>query len=137
MHRLAIFAVIAAFIMQATPSWAAGRDPWVGEYGINCPKAQCRIEITHTRGKNYHLRFVAADRMNAAKVLCKADIPMVRGRLEFTPSEQYDDGLSGSYKSDPLVWAIRTVVDGSIQFFVNNTKCGRFNMMGEYAPIGD
>ena len=74
--------------------------------------------------------------MDAQKVFCKADIPMKRGRLDFTAREQYEDALSGEYKSDPLVWLL-AFDNGTINFFVENAPCGRFEMAGEYAVFGD
>lgn len=114
----------------------AASDPYVGDYLGNCPKAQCFIEIRKKKGKNYHLRFTAADPIDADKILCHADIPMKRGKLDFTANEQYDDALSGAYKSGPLVWLL-AFDDGSIHFYVENAPCGRFNMAGEYVAFGD
>lgn len=116
---------------------AAG-DPYVGEYFGNCEHAQCFIEIKKIKkkGKNYNLRFMATDSTDAQKILCKADIPMKRGRLEFTINENYDDALSGEYGRDPLVWLL-SFGDGSIQFFAEDVRCGRFDMSGEYGLFGD
>jgi hypothetical protein len=126
---------VGAVFATSVSGYAA--DPFVGEWGGDCgPKAQCWVEITKTKGKNYHFRFVAADRMDAEKVLCKADIPMERGRLDFTAREQYEDALSGSYKSDPLVWVL-PFGGTSIQFSINDEKCGKFDMMQEYHAYGD
>ncbi|WP_455296530.1 hypothetical protein [Brucella pituitosa] len=123
--------------MPASPAAAAG-DPYVGEYVGDCPNAQCFIEITKIKkkGKAYNLRFTAADPMDATKVLCQADIPMKRGKLVFTAYEQYEDALSGEYKGDPLVWLL-ALIGGSIQFYIEDAPCGRFDMSGEYGPYGD
>lgn len=132
------FLALAAAVTLLLLASAAGavRDPYVGEYGGNCSHAQCFIVITKKKGKNYHLRFTAADRFDANKVLCRADISMQRGRLDFTSREQYSDALSGEYKSDPLVWLL-AFGDGSVQFFAEDVRCGRFDMSGEYGAFGD
>lgn len=134
---LASFAALSLFV-SAFPA-AAVSDPYIGQYVGTCERVQCFIEITKTKkkGKNYNLRFTAADRMDAQKVLCRADILMKRGRLDFTAREQYDDGLSGEYKTDPLVWLL-SFSDGSIQFFAEDAPCGgKYDMSGEYGPFGD
>jgi len=136
MRGLLIKALTVASISSPLAAAFAAGDPYVGEYVRNCERAQCFIEITKKKGKNYNLHFMAADTMDAQKVLCKADIPMKRGRLDFTAREQYDDALSGKYKSDPLVWLL-SFSDGSIQFFAEDVRCGRFDMSGEYGPFGD
>jgi len=117
-------------------SASAASDPYVGEYVGNCEKAQCFIEITNKKGKNYHLRFTAADPMDARKVLCKAEIPMKRDSLNFTALELYSDALVGEYKNDPLVWLLASN-NGSIHFYIENAPCGRFDMSGEYGAYGD
>lgn len=131
--RFLPLAVAAALSLPASAAGTAS-DPYVGEYVGNCPHAQCFIVITKKKGKNYHLRFTAADRFDANKVLCRADIPMQRGRLDFTSREQYSDALSGEYKSDPLVWLL-AFGDGSVQFFAEDVRCGRFDMSGEYGAL--
>ncbi|MBM7326586.1 hypothetical protein JS562_26355 [Agrobacterium sp. S2] len=138
--RKFILASLAAFSlsMSAFPTLAVA-DPYVGQYVGTCERVQCFIEITKTKkkGKNYNLRFTAADRMDARKVLCRADIPMKRGRLDFTAREQYDDALSGEYGADPLVWLL-SFGDGSVQFFAEDASCGgKYDMSGEYGPFGD
>lgn len=117
-------------------SASAASDPYVGEYVGNCEQAQCFIEITKKKGKNYHLRFTAADPMDVRKVLCKAEIPMKRDSLNFTALEQYSDALVGEYKDDPLVWLL-AFNNGSIHFYIENAPCGRFDMSGEYGAYGD
>lgn len=114
----------------------AASDPYVGEYVGECEKAQCFIEIVKKKGKNYHLRFTAADPMDARKILCKAEIPMKRDSLNFTALEQYSDALVGEYKDDPLVWLL-AFNNGSIHFYIENAPCGRFDMSGEYGAYGD
>lgn len=135
--RILSLTSLAAFSL-ATSAFpvAAASDPYVGEYVGDCPNAQCFIEITKKKGKNYNLRFTAADSMDAQKILCKADIPMKRGKLIFTALEQYDDALSGEYKADPLVWLL-SLIDGTIQLRIENAPCGRIDMSGEYGPYGD
>ncbi|KAB2715326.1 hypothetical protein [Brucella intermedia] len=132
------FLALAAAVTLSLPASAAGaaNDPYVGEYVGTCPHAQCFVKITKKKGRNYHLRFTAADPMDARKILCRAEIPMQRGRLEFTINENYHDALSGEYKSDPLVWLL-AFDDGSIHFYVENAPCGRFDMSGEYGAFGD
>lgn len=89
------------------------------------------------KGKAYNLRFTAADRMDAQKVLCRADIPMKRGRLDFTAHEQYEDALAGEYGGDPLVWLLE-LIGGSVQLRIENAPCGgKYDMNGEYGPYGD
>ncbi|PQA72316.1 hypothetical protein C3731_17175 [Brucella oryzae] len=129
-------ALIAAAFGASFTTASAAPDPYVGDYVKDCPKAQCTIEITKEKGKTYNLRFTAADTMDADKVLCRADIPMRRDRLEFTVNENYDDALSGTYKSDPLIWLL-AFDDGSIHFYIENAPCGGFNMAGEYVAFGD
>ena len=128
--------IVATVFISATLNAQAANDPYVGEYVGNCPGAQCFIEITKKKGKNYHLRFTAADRMNAKKILCRADIPMGRGKLDFTARIQYPDALFGEYKADPLVWLL-AFDNGTIDFYVENAPCGRFEMSGEYIEFGD
>lgn len=136
--RKSLLMSLAAFslAMSAFPAVAAS-DPYVGEYVGTCERAQCFIEITKKRSKNYHLSFTAADPMDAQKILCKADIPMKRGKLVFTALEQYEDALSGEYEGDPLVWLLAQI-GGSIHFYIEDAPCGgRYDMSGEYGPYGD
>lgn len=133
--RFLPFAVAAAISLSAFAVNAAS-DPYVGQYVGNCPYAQCFIEITKKKSRNYNLRFTAADPMDVRKILCRTDIPMQRGRLEFTINENYGDALSGDYKADPLVWLL-AFDDGSVHFYVENAPCGRFDMSGEYGAFGD
>lgn len=136
--RKSLLTSLAAFSLatSAFPVTAAN-DPYVGEYVGDCPNAQCFIEITKKKGKNYNLRFTAADSMDAQKIPCKADILMKRGKLIFTALEQYDDALSGEYKADPLVWLL-SLIDGTIQLRIENAPCGgKYDMSGEYGPYGD
>ena len=138
MRGLLLKALTVASIATPHSVAVAAGDPYIGEYLGNCERAQCFIEITKIKkkGMNYNLRFMAADPMDAQKVLCKADIPMKRGRLEFTINENYEDALSGEYGADPLVWLL-SFSDGSIQFFAEDVRCGQFDMSGEYGPFGD
>ncbi|MCF6118963.1 hypothetical protein L2449_19080 [Mesorhizobium muleiense] len=138
MRRWKLSAAAVLFSMSAglATIHAAGRDPYVGEYSMECPQAQCWLEIEKGKGKTYNVRFIAADRVDASKVLCRADIPMERGPLSFTATEQYEDGLSGSYGDDPLVW-ILSFGNGSVGFYINDDRCGKFDMLGEYTAIGD
>jgi hypothetical protein len=136
--RKSLLTSLAAFSL-ATSAFpvAAANDPYVGEYVGDCPNAQCFIEITKKKGKNYHLRFTASDSMDSTIILCRADIPMKRGKLVFTALEQYDDALSGEYKADPLVWLL-SLIDGTIQLRIENAPCGgKYDMSGEYGPYGD
>jgi hypothetical protein len=131
-------AVAVVFSVSASlTAHAADRDPYEGEWAGDCgTKFQCWIEIEHKSGKNYNLRFVAADRMDASKVLCKQDIAMERGRLEFTVHENYDDALSGELPNDPLVWVLPFLPD-SIALNAK-TKCGgKYGMQREYFAFGD
>jgi hypothetical protein len=61
---------------------------------------------------------------------------MERGRLEFTLSQTYEDGLSGSYKTDNLVYVIPGFDYGSLDFFAGE-RCGKFQIPIEYEPIGE
>ncbi|MFS2325027.1 hypothetical protein U2P60_06360 [Brucella sp. H1_1004] len=135
--RILLLTSIAAISLSTSAfSAPSTSDPYIGEYVGTCERAQCFIEITKKKGKNYHLRFTASESMDSTKILCRADIPMKRGRLDFTAREQYEDALSGEYKADPLVWLL-SFSDGSIQFYIENAPCGRFDMSGEYGPYGD
>ncbi|MCF6113947.1 hypothetical protein [Mesorhizobium muleiense] len=42
----------------------------------------------------------------------------------------------GSYGDDPLVW-ILSFGNGSVGFYINDDRCGKFDMLGEYTAIGD
>lgn len=125
MRRWKLSAAAVLFSMSAglATIHAAGRDPYVGEYSMECPQAQCWLEMEKGKGKTYNVRFIAADRVDASKVLCRADIPMERGPLSFTATEQYEDGLSGSYRDDPLVW-ILSFGNGSVGFISTTTGAG-------------
>lgn len=136
MRQFLISLGAAVALTSAVFSAKAAGDPYVGEYVGNYEKAQCFIEITKKKGENYHLRFIAADPMNARKILCKAEIPMKRDSLNFTAREQYADALVGEYKDDPLVWLL-AFNNGSIHFYIENAPCGRFDMSGEYGAYGD
>ncbi|RWP37244.1 hypothetical protein [Mesorhizobium sp.] len=85
MRRWKLSAAAVLFSMSAglATIHAAGRDPYVGEYSMECPQAQCWLEIEKGKGKTYNVRVIAADRVDASKVLCRADIPMERGPLSF------------------------------------------------------
>ena len=128
----------AAMALSASVfSASAASDPYIGEYVGNCEKAQCFVEITKKKGRNYHLRFTAADPMDAQKILCRADIPMKRDSLNFTAREQYSDALMGEYKNDPLVWLL-AFDNGTIHFYIEDAPCGgRYDMSGEYGAYGD
>ncbi|QVQ36032.1 hypothetical protein KHQ08_12675 [Pseudochrobactrum algeriensis] len=136
MRQLLISLGAAMAISTSVFSAIAASDPYIGEYVGNCEKAQCFIEITKKKGKNYHLRFTATDPMDTRKTLCKAEIPMKRDSLTFTAREQYADALVGEYKDDPLVWLL-AFNNGSIHFYIENAPCGRFDMSGEYGAYGD
>lgn len=137
MHRIVI-ALSAAMALSTSVIFSyAASDPYVGEYVGDCEKAQCFIEITKKKGKNYHLLFTAADPMDAQKILCKAEIPMKRDSLNFTAREQYADALMGEYKNDPLVWLL-AFDNGTIHFYIEDAPCGgRYDMSGEYGAYGD
>lgn len=136
MRQFLISLGAAVVLSTSAFSASAASDPYIGEYVGDCKKAQCFIEITKKKGKNYHLRFTAADPMDARKILCKAEIPMKRDSLNFTALEQYSDALVGEYKDDPLVWLL-AFNNGSIHFYIENAPCGRFDMSGEYGAYGD
>lgn len=137
MRKLLILLSAALALSTAAFSASAASDPYVGEYVGECEKAQCFIEIVKKKGKNYHLRFTAADPMDARKILCKAEIPMKRDSLNFTAREQYADALVGEYKGDPLVWLLSFDND-TIHFYIEDAPCGgRFDMSGEYGAYGD
>lgn len=137
MRTLLLISMAAISLSTTASSAPTTSDPYVGEYVGDCPNAQCFIEISKKKGKNYNLRFTAADPMDARKIFCKADIPMKRGKLIFTALEQYDDALSGEYKADPLVWLL-SFVDGTVQLRIENSPCGgKYDMSGEYGPYGD
>jgi len=54
------------------------RDPFIGDYGGDCgPDVQCWVEVEKA-GKDYRASFIAADRMDASKVLCRLDSHMDR-----------------------------------------------------------
>ncbi|WP_094507431.1 hypothetical protein [Brucella thiophenivorans] len=129
-------AIGTAFLFLATSpnvSFAA-KDPFVGEYQGTCPGAQCYLEITKKKGKNYDVVFTARDRMNYKKILCKAVMKMERGRLEFNPSWNIEDGLSGPYKSDNLAY----IEPGyGVMLLKNLEKCGKFEIGGEFNEYGD
>lgn len=130
---------LGAAVALSTSAFSASTaiDPYVGEYVGECEQAQCFIEIKKKKGKNYHLRFTAADPMDARKILCRADIPMKRDSLNFTVREQYSDALMGEYKSDPLVWLL-AFDNGTIHFYIEDAPCGgRYDMSGEYGAYGD
>ncbi|MFD1792455.1 hypothetical protein ACFSE0_12580 [Ochrobactrum teleogrylli] len=133
-----LFSLATVVAVSLTSPALATNDPYVGGYIKNCPGAQCLIEITTKNHKKYNLRFVAADPMNAKKILCEANIPMKRDAISFTALEQYDDALLGSYKSDTLVWLLpASEFDGSITFRIEDAPCGKFDMSGEYGAFGD
>lgn len=136
MNKIFIALSAAIALSASVFSANAASDPYVGEYVGDCEKAQCFIKVTKKKGKNYHLRFTAADPMDARKILCRADIPMKRDSLHFTAREQYSDALMGEYKDDPLVWLL-AFNNGSIHFYIENAPCGRFDMSGEYGAYGD
>jgi len=120
--------------VSATTSIAAG-DPWVGEYNGNCPDAQCFVEITKKKGKNYNVVYTARDRMNYNKILCKAVIPMKRGRVQVTDTNHEDDGLTGGkYKSAERSYIIGG--SGEFYFFIPE-KCGKYEIDGNYGAFGD
>jgi hypothetical protein len=128
----------AAFLLGLSGMASATDDDpfsfwWAGDCG---DEFQCWIDIEHEGGKNYNLRFVAAERLDGSKVLCQQDIPMERGGLEFTINEIYDDTLSGHLPDDPLVWILPFLPDS---LFLNaRSKCGGVYVMErEYFIIGD
>ncbi len=128
----------AAFVLAACGP-ALAEDPYEGEWaGTKCGKnIQCLLEIEKTGKKSYDFRLVAADRLDAEKIVCEAKIPMKRGPLNFTALEQYADALSDSYKSDGLVFLIPGVDGSYLDFFVNSATCDGIEMSGEYGMIGD
>lgn len=129
-----MFAASALLLTASIGAAGAAKDPFVGEYLGSCPGAQCFLEIIKKKGKNYDVVFTARDRMNYKKILCKAVMKMERGRLEFTPSWNIDDGLSGPYKSDNLAY----IEPGyGVMLLKNNEKCGKFEIGGEFSEYGD
>lgn len=55
MRRWKLSAAAVLFSMSAglATIHAAGRDPSVGEYSMECPQAQCWLEIEKGKGKTY------------------------------------------------------------------------------------
>lgn len=117
---------------------AAPRDPFVGEWGGNCENgAQCWLEIDK-KGKLYSVAFVAADRMDASKILCRVDSTMERGYINYGPHEMYDDGLNGLVLGS--VTYIAAGSDGSIGLgggLTAGLARGKFIMQQAYYPIAD
>jgi hypothetical protein len=119
----------AALILATTPALA--RDPFVGDWGGECrPDVQCWIEIRKAKGDGYDVRYVAASRMDAGKVLCEAkgSVKTVQG-TSTTLAGRFARGqrieiLSG--RGDIIVGA------------TDNAPCGRpLAVNGVYHPIGD
>lgn len=139
MGRWKLSAAAVLFSMSAglATIHAADRDPYEGEWAGDCgTKFQCWIEIERKSGKAYNLRFVAADRMDASKVLCKQDISMEHGRLEFTATMNYDDTLSGYLPGDTFAWVLPFLPDSVA--LNTEAKCGgKYDMQREYFAFGD
>lgn len=122
----------------AAPSVAASRDPFVGEWSGDCgPKVQCWLDVAK-KSKNYPVRFIVADRMDAKKVRCEVAGHMTRGPVRYAPQESYDDGLTGNLSGSITYVA---VLEGGSSVIVGGgltagLACGKYIMQQVYYPIG-
>lgn len=79
------------------------RDPFIGDYGGDCgPDVQCWVEVEKA-GKDYKASFIAADRMDASKVLCRLDSHMDRGQVLYSPEETFEDALGARSRARELM----------------------------------
>ncbi|PYE21569.1 hypothetical protein C8J32_1203 [Rhizobium sp. PP-CC-3A-592] len=124
-----------SFAFIASSAYAEERDPYVGEWGGSCGKQyQCWLEIIQKDAKNYNVRLVMAEGLNAKKVFCEEKIAMKRRPLKFDANNQYPDSLAGSMKSDPFLFILPG--EGSVNF-VTESFCRGERFGGEYTAIGD
>ena len=121
-NALLVAAAFAASAMGISSTYAAG-DPFTGDYAGNCPGAQCYMEITKN-GKGYVASFAALERMDASKVLCKAQIPLSRSK----------GALSGNHKGSQI--SVSPNKTGDIRIKTSAT-CGKFKMSGTFSEYGD
>lgn len=135
---LAVATIVAAVGLSSSPVLAG--DPFTGQWGGDCtPKAQCWLEISNKKkGKNYDVVFVAADRLNAAKVLCRVPFKMQRGQVLYSVHENYNDALGGEIKGSPSYVAANS--DGSLILgggMKAGLACDRYAMQQVFYPMGD
>lgn len=129
----------AAILLTASAALAQDRDPFVGEYGGDCgPDVQCWVEVEKA-GKDYKVSFIAADRMDASKVLCRVDSMMDRGQVLYSPQESWDDALGGTFQGSNTYAALG--VDGGSLILGGGLTAGRacdvFFWKQEYYLFGD
>ncbi|MFC4171627.1 hypothetical protein ACFOYU_06100 [Microvirga sp. GCM10011540] len=119
----------AALIFAATP--ATARDPLVGDWGGSCrPDLQCWIEIRNAKGGGYRVRYVAANSMDASKVVCDA-----KGSVKAVPGTSTI--LAGRFARGQRI----EILSGRGEIVVgatDNEPCGRpLAVNGVYQAIGD
>lgn len=132
-------AALVLLAAAAAPQNASARDPFSGQWGGDCsPEAQCWLEVTGKKDREYDVVFVAADRMDAAKILCRVAATMKRQRVLYSPSESYDDALGGEVNGSPTY--VATNSDGSLILgggLKAGPACGKHVLQQVYYPIGD
>lgn len=120
---------------------AHANDPYVGEWSGDCEESiQCWITIEkQTDGKQYAVTYVAADRLDAGKVLCKVSSTMERREVRYSPSENFDDALSGDFQGSftyvaPADGGSSLLFDGGLSA---GQACQKYYWKGVYVAFGD
>ncbi len=115
-------------------------DPFEGEWGSteSCAEGtQCWLDIARD-GAEYEVVYLAADRLDASKVLCRVASRMSRGPIRYSPHETYDDGLSGLFQGSNAYLA--PVADGSVIMgggLTAGLACDQYHWPQIYFPLGD
>jgi len=89
--------IVAVALLSLASTTVDARDRWIGEWAGNCGQdVQCSIAIAPTRA-GYAISWVVADRMDAAKVLCRVDATALKNaqRLTFGDAPGYTIGMVG------------------------------------------
>lgn len=109
---------------------AQARDAFLGEWGGDCrPDLQCWINIEPGKDtKSYRIEYVAADRLDANKIFCKAT---------GTASVNQRGYLEGTFAGTQTIHILRGKGDLLVAK-TDNTPCGKaLAVNGQYNPIGD
>lgn len=121
---------LSGLLLVATMMPVQARDAFRGEWGGDCrPDLQCWISIEPGKdGRSYHVEYVAADRMDANKVLCKATGLVRKSQHGY---------LEGTFARNQAIH----ILGGKGDLYVaktDNSPCGKaLAVNGQYVPIGD
>lgn len=138
--RTVLLAVVAAIGILAVSSSAQARDPYVGEWSADCTAlgAPCWLDI-RKEGKTYQVAFIAAERMDGNRILCRVDARMKRGGIRYDAHNTFADGLSGDLQGSPAFIAPDSN-GGAVGLgggLGAGLACNRFVMQNHYYFIGD